>query len=192
MNFFSSSAKEENQQLTDPENNSKFGNVFSSAKNFFTGAKEEERPPTTYEKIMSYIEVETSYTTFLIVLGLGFFVLFMSLFFLPTIILNPQKFVSLFSLGSFIIISSFIFIHGTKAYFEMLFNEDRRIYTISYFLSIFVGMYFSNFTTIFFVSHLCSMLQLLIMIFFILSFIPGGQTGISFIISMIKSFFVKS
>lgn len=191
MNFFGS-AKEETQQLNDPENNSKFGSVLNSAKNFFTGAKEEERPQTTYEKIVSYIEVETSYTTFLIVLALGFFVIFMSLFFLPTIIIYPQKFVSLFSLGSFIIISSFIFIHGTKAYLEMLFNEDRRLYTISYFLSIFVGIYFSNFTTMFIVSHICSMLQLLIMAFFILSFIPGGQTGISFILGMIKSFFVKS
>lgn len=198
MNFFSSNKDEsqtlKNKQNVDPESNStssRFSGVFRSVTNAF-GSQPEPVPETFLDKAFSYIEVEKSYTAFFIVLGFGAFILFLSLMFLPIAVIKPQKFVSLFSLGSLLSILSFIFIYGTKEYFKMLFNSNRAILSSLYFASLFVGIYFSFMDTWMIISHFCAIIQLITLVTFVLSFLPGGNTGISFIWSTLKSLVVKS
>lgn len=201
MNFFSS--KDESQTLkeqgksADPESNNaptgnSFTNAFRNVTSVFRGQETKSEPETFTDKLLSYIEVEKSYTSFFIVLGLGGFVLFLSMLFFPLAFIRPQKFVSLFSLGSFLTILSFIFIYGTKEYFKMLFNSSRALLSGLYFASIFIGIYFSFTDTWMIISHICIILQFITLITFVLSFLPGGSAGINFIWSTIKSFFVKS
>lgn len=141
-------------------------------------------------KLQENIEVEKSYQTFFILLMIGLGLLCVSLIFLPVIIISPYKFVLCFSFGSLIILISFIFIWGTKAYFETLFSKNRFLFTLLFLSSILLGIMFA-WSGYFFFSLLCSIFQLVSLIVFTLSFIPGGKVGISFIGSMLASPFTN-
>ena len=142
---------------------------------------------TCLQKAISYCEVEKSYKYFFLFLTIGLGLLMMSIFFLPTAILAPRKFVSLFSLGAIVTIISFIFYYGTQSFIEMLFTKERRLYTISFLISTVIGTYLSCLNTWFVLSLLCSLVQLFVLIIFLLSFIPGGKAGINFMVNMILS-----
>lgn len=132
-------------------------------------------------------EVEKSYKTFFIFLFVGLGLIFLSLIFLPAIVLAPTKFVGLFSLGSLIILTSFIFIYGTSGYLDLLFSASRVTFTLMFLLSLIVSFYFSLIKNNYIISLICAVIQLVTLIIFTLSFIPGGQMGISFILEIIKS-----
>ena len=142
-------------------------------------------------KISKCFEVEKSYTNFFILLFIGLGLIGFSFFFLPMAILAPKKFVSLFSLGCIVTITSFIFYYGTYDFLLMLFKKDRRLITIGFLLSIGIGVYFSFNPTYYIISLICTGIQMVVMIMFILSFIPGGKSGINLIISIITSPFKK-
>ena len=114
----------------------------------------------------------------------------LSLLFLPVIILSPHKFILCFGLGSLIILISFIFMLGTKDYLEKLLSPKRCIFTILFLISILFGIYFSLMGH-YFLSVFCAIFQLISLIVFILSFIPGGKTGINFIGRMLSSPFTR-
>lgn len=137
-------------------------------------------------KISNTIEVEKNYTLFFIILALGIFFIFCSLFFLPFVLISPSKFVSFFSIGSLITISSFIFIYGTSAYLGMLFGKDRRWISVVYVGSVVLGIYYAFLGGGYFISLLCACTQLVTLIVFTLSFIPGGESGISFVIGFLR------
>lgn len=135
------------------------------------------------ESLKSSLEVETSYKSFFIVLAVGIAIICFSTVF---ILLAPQKFIAMFSLGSLVTLNSFIFLNGTYAHCEMLFAKNRLPFTCMYFVSIILGMYFSL-TSSYLFSMICSAFQLIALIVFVLSFIPGGRFGISMIFNMLGS-----
>lgn len=140
------------------------------------------------KKILDIIEVEKSYTLFFTFIAVGIGLIFLSLLFLPMAVLAPQKFVSLFSLGSFVTLISFIFIYGTSAYLGMLFSSSRAIFSTLFIISIFLGLYFCFFNqTYYLIALFCALIQLITLIIFTLSFIPGGSMGISFLTNMLMS-----
>lgn len=138
------------------------------------------------EKIKNYfiqsIQVETSYIKFFVLFLVGLGVTVLSFFYLPFVLLNPAKFSSLFSLGSFITISSFIFYYGTIKFFDLLFNKKRIINTILYIIG-FLGTIFlpliigKNYIS----TLICSGMQLFCTIDFIFSFLPGGFSSLGMI-----------
>ena len=139
------------------------------------------------------VEVEINYTYFFIVFAVGLLFIILSFFHLPLIIFFPGKFSSFFSIGSLIILLSFIFIYGTCEFIKMLFKKERCFYTIIYFFSVIGGFIFSYLYNYYIVVLICSFIQLVSIIIFILTFIPGGYNGISIIFQMItfplKAFF---
>ena len=150
-----------------------------------------EEKNTIINKISKCFEVEKSYTNFFILLFIGIGLISFSFLFLPMIIIAPQKFVSLFSLGCIVTILSFIFYYGTYDFLSMLFNKERRFITLGYLFSIAIGIYFSFNPTYYFISLGCTGIQMIVVIIFILSFIPGGKSGINFILSLITKPFKK-
>lgn len=169
-----------------------FSTVFNTVKGYVKlSSSENAEPPkednSIKSKIVKCCEVERSYTAFFIFLFLGIGLVGLSFLFLPMAILAPQKFVSLFSLGCLTTISSFIFYYGTAEFLNMLFNKERRWFTVMFFVSMFLGIYLAFIKTYFILSLICSGVELFVMIVFTLSFIPGGKTGISFMFSMVTS-----
>ena len=170
------------------KNYNKLGKSDSNNNNI---SNENDNNSTCLKKCSTYIEVEKSYKIFFLFFIIGIGITMLSFLFLPMILIAPKKFVSLFSMGSLITIFSFIFYYGTYDFLLMLFNKERRLFTIGFLLSVAIGVYFSFFPTYMIISIICSGFQMIVMFMFILSFIPGGQAGINFMIEIIVSPFRK-
>ena len=145
---------------------------------------------TYKDKIKDYlidkIEIEKSIIIFLALFGTGILLLFLSLVFLPVIIITPAKFSLCFSLGSLLFLTSFLFWYGTKKYFEKIFSKERFWISIFFIVSIFIGCGFAL-GKHYLISLICSIFQLVSLVLFILTFLPGGKLGINCIKNIIKS-----
>ena len=145
---------------------------------------------TYKDKIKDYlidkIEIEKSIIIFLALFGTGILLLFLSLIFLPVIIITPAKFSLCFSLGSLLFLTSFLFWYGTKKYFEKIFSKERFWISILFVVSIFIGCGFAL-GKHYLISLICSVFQLVSLVLFILTFLPGGKLGINCIKNIIKS-----
>ena len=138
------------------------------------------------EKIVEKIEVEKNIAVFLMLIALGCGLLCLSIFLLPLIITSPSKFSLCFAMGSLLVLISFLFYYGTKEYFRTLFGAQRFWISILFILSIIIGISFSL-GKHYIISMLCSICQLVSLIVFILSFVPGGRVGINCIKKAITS-----
>ena len=141
-------------------------------------------------KLISLLEVERNIKVFLTLLAIGTFMIVISIFLIPFIITSPAKFSLCFGVGSLLILTSFIFYLGTKAYITKLFEQRRLTITLCFLLSIFIGIFLS-FGSHYFLSILCSICQFVTLIMFVLSFLPGGECGIRAIKNMISSPFTN-
>ena len=143
----------------------------------------QNQPPKTCKDklantIITKVEVEKNIIVFISLLGIGSFLICLSLFMLPLIITSPAKFSMCFGLGSVLILVSFLFYHGTKNYIMKLFDKKRFVITLLFICSIILGFFFSI-GKHYFISLLCSLFQLISLILFVLTFIPGGKYGIN-------------
>jgi len=154
----------------------------------------ENSPPTwktkLEDKLVSLIQVEKNYPIFMVLILLGFFLVFISFLLLPLIITSPARFSLCFALGSVLILISFLFLNGTRNFFKKIFSTNRFWISICFIVSIFVGIGFAL-GKHYFISLLCSLFQLVSLILFILSFIPGGKCGINAILNLLKSPFTS-
>jgi len=66
-----------------------------------------------------------------------------SLSFLPLIIILPNKFSSLFSLGCICVFISLALLKGPEKFLKGLIQKDKIIYTVCYVLTLFGTLYFS-------------------------------------------------
>ena len=140
--------------------------------------------------IIKKVEVEKNMTIFMSLLSIGCFLLCISIFLIPLIITAPSKFSMCFGLGSVLILISFLFYHGTKNYIVKLFEKKRFYITILFICSIIFGLIFSI-GKHYFISLLCSLFQLISLILFVLTFIPGGKYGINCIKRKMGSPFIR-
>ena len=141
-------------------------------------------------KIIQKLEVEKSIGIFSVLICIGSVLICFSFFLLPLIITSPRKFSFCFAVGSIFILISFLFLVGTRNYVTKLLDNKRIFISISFILSIFIGIAFSL-GSHYFISLICSGIQLISMIMFILTFIPGGRVGIDCIKNTLKSPFTK-
>ena len=156
--------------------------------------EQNQKPKSCKDKmanaIIEKVEVEKNITVFISLLGIGCFLICLSIFMLPLIITSPSKFSMCFALGSILILVSFLFYHGTKNYIMKLFDKKRFIITILFVCSIILGLIFSL-GKHYFISLLCSLFQLISLILFVLTFVPGGKKGINCIKKKMSSPFVN-
>ena len=156
--------------------------------------EQNQKPQSCKDKmanaIIEKVEIEKNITVFISLLGIGCFLICLSLFLLPLIITSPSKFSMCFGLGSVLILVSFLFYHGTKNYIMKLFDKKRFIITILFLCSIILGFIFSL-GKHYFISLLCSLFQLISLILFILTFVPGGKKGINCIKKKMTSPFIN-
>ena len=141
-------------------------------------------------KIIEKLEVERNILLFILLILIGIGLIIFSFFLLPMIMISPGKFSFCFAVGSIFILISFLFLVGTRNYVNKILDNKRIFISISFILSIFIGIGFSL-GHHYFVSLFCSGVQLISMIMFILTFIPGGRAGIDCIKRTLSSPFTK-
>ena len=98
---------------------------------------------------------------FFVGIVIGCFILFISLFYLPVLVISPGKFSFLCALGSFIILASFIFLIGPKSLIEKLLSEQKRLFFYIYISAFALSLLASLFFNSYFISLLASLTQVL-------------------------------
>ena len=189
---------EENDQesLVNNKNNKKsqFGlkkslsNFFSTLKNIKLSFKNNNNNLNSNK---NFFNIEKNFKLFFILFVSGIFLLFMSFMFLPMVLFNPKKFVLCFSLATFLTIFSFIFYYGSKDFLIMLFSKERKNFTIAYIFSLLIDCYLMFKSIWFIFALILNFIQMLIMISFLLSFIPGGKSGVNLIINNVL-YYIKN
>ena len=152
--------------------------------------KEESCRDKLANKIIEKLEVERSIGIFSVLICIGIGLIILSFFLLPIVLVSPKKFSFCFAVGSIFVLISFLFLVGTKNYVNKIMDNKRIYISVSFILSIFIGIGFSL-GNHYFISLICSGVQLISMIMFILTFIPGGRAGIDCIKKALSSPFTK-
>ncbi|XP_040577666.1 uncharacterized protein [Lepeophtheirus salmonis] len=124
-------------------------------------------------------------------MGLLCFVL-ASLYF-PILLLQSRKFALLFTLGSIFTLSSFSFLYGPWAHIQSLFASKERLpFTSIYFLTLFGTLYAALGLQSTILTIIFAFVQVGALIWFVVSYIPGGQTGLRFMSRIFSSFCKKT
>eukprot|EP00918_Siedleckia_nematoides_P093657 GHVU01205612.1.p1 GENE.GHVU01205612.1~~GHVU01205612.1.p1 ORF type:complete len:173 (-),score=31.82 GHVU01205612.1:191-670(-) len=131
----------------------------------------------------------STFIYFGLIAGTGAVLLTLSFFFLPLIVLAPQKFAFLFSLGSMFVLASLIWLRGTKAFLAHVLASDKVAVSTSYALSLCLTMYFVFFRPTYLFVLLFSVFQMFCLVALIASYIPGGTTALNFIRDVVIQFF---
>ena len=152
--------------------------------------KEESCRDKLANKIIEKLEVERSIGVFSVLICIGIGLIILSFFLLPIVLVSPKKFSFCFAVGSIFVLISFLFLVGTKNYVNKIMDNKRIFISVSFILSIFIGIGFSL-GNHYFISLICSGVQLISMVMFVLTFIPGGRAGIDCIKKTLSSPFTK-
>lgn len=125
---------------------------------------------------------------FMTSLVLGAICFGLAISFLPMLVINPRKFSLLFSLGSLFTISSFSFLYGPYNHLMHLFSKERLPFTLIYFTTLIGTLYFAMGLQSAILTPIAAVLQVVALTWFVVSYIPGGQAGLSFFTKLCTGF----
>lgn len=116
-----------------------------------------------------------------------FFVFIAFTMFLPVMVLMPQKFAICFTLGCCFIIGSFFALRGPKNQFAHMSSKERLPLTLGFVGSMVGTIYVSMVLHSYIFSVLFSVLQVLALAYYAISYFPGGSAGLKFLTSALTS-----
>jgi len=108
--------------------------------------------------------------------------------FLPMLLINPRKFSLLFTLGSVFTLSSFSFLWGPYSHMVHLFSKERLPFTLVYLTTLIATLYFAMGLQSAILTIPAAILQVIALLWFVISYIPGGQTGLKFFTKLFSGF----
>lgn len=126
-------------------------------------------------------------TAFCICVTLGLIFFSLSALYMPVLLLKARKFSLLFTLGSLFMIFSFSFLWGPVNHLKHLFSYERLVFTSSYFGTLILTLYFALSVQSTPLTVLFAVLQVIALIWFLISYIPGGHTGLKFFTKLCSS-----
>lgn len=112
-----------------------------------------------------------------VLLGSG--LMSLALMFLPMIVLMPQKFAILFSLGSLCFLASFSILRGHVAFARYLLSGGRLFFTITYLGSLVGTLWASLVQRSCVLAVIFSTVQVTALGWFFVSYIPGGRRAVA-------------
>ncbi|XP_043253906.1 protein transport protein SFT2 [Colletes gigas] len=124
---------------------------------------------------------------FIVCFSMGMLCFCLSAIYIPVLLLKARKFALLYTLGSALFLASFCFLLGPLSYLKSLFSAERRCFSVSYFATLLGTLYFALHLQSTPLTVLCAVLQLIAMLSFLASHIPGGTKGLMFFTRMFKS-----
>lgn len=117
---------------------------------------------------------------FMTCLLLGIFCFSFSTVYIPVIVFKARKFALLFSMGSVFVMGSFSFLWGPMNHFKHMFKRDRLPFTAVYLGTLFLTLYFAMGMQNTILTTIAASFQVCALLWFVISYIPGGQTGLKF------------
>lgn len=109
----------------------------------------------------------------------------LSLFWAPFIIVRPGKFVTPFSLASLILFMSFGFLHGFYSYARHLISKERWPFTAIYLVCTIATLWATLSIKKYLLTVPLAIIQVIAMVIYAISYIPGGASGVSLLGSMV-------
>ena len=110
--------------------------ITNKTKNIFQGAQDQYTDTANLAKNLPYI---------ILLCIVGFLLIMLSTLYLPLLVLFPQKFSSLFAMGSMCILIAISLIKGPKNFLNSLMTSQKIKYSAWYALSLTGTLYFSIF-----------------------------------------------
>ncbi|KAJ4913259.1 Got1/Sft2-like vescicle transport protein family [Raphanus sativus] len=123
-----------------------------------------------------------------LLLASGVFFIFIAFtMFLPVMVLMPQKFAISFTLGCGFIIGSFFALRGPQNQLAHMTSMERLPLTLGFIATMVGTIYVSMVLHSYILSVLFSVLQVLALVYYCISYFPGGSSGMKFLGSALTS-----
>ncbi|KAF2276129.1 SFT2-domain-containing protein [Westerdykella ornata] len=116
----------------------------------------------------------------LMVASLAMFALCFALMFTGVLLVKPRKFAILWSMGSLLFLVSWGVLMGPTAYIHHLISGPRLPFSAAYFGSIGLTLWFSLGLHSTLLTFIASLLQLVCLIWYLVSYFPMGSQGLRF------------
>ena len=136
------------------------------------------------------LQIQPNMKLFLLCFLICCFNFFSCLMSLPFIFLSPSQLLSKLSFGNIILILSFLFYYGSSRFFGFLRDGRRFKITLIHLILIIFGLCLPMFRG-YFLSFLLDLALITTTIMFLLTIIPGGQSGINAIQGSLYSMFFE-
>ncbi|WVY94453.1 hypothetical protein V8G54_033541 [Vigna mungo] len=120
-----------------------------------------------------------------------FFVFIAFTLFLPVMVVMPQKFAICFTLGCGFIIGSFFALKGPKNQLTHMMSRERLPFTLAFLGSMIGTIYVSMVLHSYILSVVFSVVQVLSLGYYSISYFPGGSAGMKFLTSALTSSIMK-
>lgn len=111
---------------------------------------------------------------------MGTFCFSLASLYVPMLLLKARKFALLYTIGSIFIIFSFSLLWGPYNHLKHLLSAERLPFTVSYFGTMGATLYFALSVQSMPLTVIFAVAQVLALVWYVLSYIPGGQTGLKF------------
>ncbi|RMX38099.1 hypothetical protein pdam_00003125 [Pocillopora damicornis] len=131
-------------------------------------------------------------TGFFLLLLLGIFCFVMAGLIAPVMLLKARKFVLLYTMGSLFTIGSFSLLWGPVNHVKHLCSLERLPFTAAYFGSMFATLYMAMIVKSTLLTAVCALVQILALVWYFVSYIPGGTTGMKFFTKLFSSAVTKT
>ncbi|XP_017639119.1 protein transport protein SFT2 isoform X1 [Gossypium arboreum] len=144
--------------------------------------------PGNLQSATSSVPSGKAFIYFGLFLAAGVFFVFIAFtMFLPVMVLLPQKFAICFTLGCGFIIGSFFALRGPKNQLAHMSSKERLPFTLGFIGSMVGTMYVSMVLHSYILSVLFSVVQVLALAYYAVSYFPGGSAGLKFLTSALTS-----
>ncbi|PKU63982.1 protein transport protein SFT2 [Dendrobium catenatum] len=148
--------------------------------------------PGSFQTATSSVPSGKALMYFGLLLASGVFFIFIAFtMFLPVMVLMPQKFAICFTLGCCFIIGSFFALKGPKNQLIHMFSRERLPFTLGFIASMVGTIYVSMVQHSYLLSVFFSVIQVLALAYYAISYFPGGSAGMKFLSSTLLSSILK-
>eukprot|EP00899_Mesostigma_viride_P011725 jgi/Mesvir1/20553/Mv06230-RA.1 len=119
----------------------------------------------------------------------GFVFLALSFTFIPVLVISPQKFALFFTFGNISIMGSFFALKGPRMHLAHMLAKERRPFSAGYVASMAGTLYGALVARSYPLTIACSALQVLALLYYSMSYFPGGAIGAKVVFNMAYSSF---
>lgn len=148
--------------------------------------------PGNFQSATSNVPSGKALVYFGLFLASGVFFVFIAFtLFLPIMVVMPQKFALCFTLGCGFIIGSFFALKGPKSQLAHMLSKERLPFTLAFLGSMIGTIYVSMVLHSYILSVVFSVVQVLSLGYYSISYFPGGSAGMKFLTSAFTSSIMK-
>lgn len=148
--------------------------------------------PGSFSSATSNVPSGRSLMYFGVFIASGVFFIFLAFtIFLPVMVLKPQKFAICFTIGCAFIVGAFFALKGPKDQLSHMISKERLPFTLGFVGSMAGTIYVSMVLHSYILSVLFSVIQVLALAYYVLSYFPGGSAGVKFLSSTLLSSVVR-